>query len=193
MSVLLNYRCYSPTYNFTDTSIHAKPYRYTTNVSKLAPTIDASNPNELPVTRELTAAFLSSLQSLNITLRFFSGSWNIFDSVHTIDPVEYSILLTSETIYRTDNLEPLLNVMQAACTGKPAAAPDISSLKIEESDSAEGPRLDYMCLVAAKVLYFGVGGGVSDFLKALESRQGRVDTVLERKAGVGRKNMHVRW
>ncbi|KAF8962313.1 hypothetical protein BDZ97DRAFT_1662958 [Flammula alnicola] len=178
------------------TSIHADPYRYTTNDSEIAPTIDPSTPGELPITPELKAAFLSSLQSLNITLRFFSGSWNTFDPIHTIGPAGYNTLLTSETIYRTDSLDPLLNLMQAACTGKPAATLEhlVSSLKVvEEPDSAEGPRPDYMCLVAAKVLYFGVGGGVSDFLKAVESRKGRVDTVLERKAGVGRKVMHVRW
>ena len=58
----------------------------------------------------------------------------------------------------------------------------------------------YLCLVAAKVLYFGVGGGVSEFTKLIEAPtkttgrpRGKVETVLERHVGVGRKVMNVQW
>ena len=58
----------------------------------------------------------------------------------------------------------------------------------------------YLCLVAAKVLYFGVGGGVSEFTKLIETPakttgrpRGKVETVLERNVGVGRKVMNVQW
>ena len=58
----------------------------------------------------------------------------------------------------------------------------------------------YLCLVAAKVLYFGVGGGVSEFTKLIETPvkttgrpRGKVEIVLERNVGVGRKVMNVQW
>lgn len=57
----------------------------------------------------------------------------------------------------------------------------------------EGGDPERLCLVAAKVLYFGVGGGVSDFLRAVVATKARVETVLERKEGVGRKVMRVWW
>ncbi|KAF5318610.1 hypothetical protein D9619_010777 [Psilocybe cf. subviscida] len=172
------------------TSIHADPYRYTTNDSEVAPTVGPKVAGELPITPELKEAFLASLESLNISLHFFSGSWDSFDPLKTAGPTGYDIVLSSETIYRTESLPPLLNLMASACTGRPTSLEGIvSSLSIEESGSSK----DYLCLVAAKVLYFGVGGGVSDFVRAVEGRKGRIETVLERTAGVGRKIMRVWW
>jgi protein-histidine N-methyltransferase len=134
--------------------------------------------------------FLALWESLNISFRFFSGFWNSFDPLKIAGPTGYDIVLTSETIYRTESLPPLLNLMASACTGKPTSLEGIvSSLSIKES----GNPKDYLCLVAAKVLYFGVGGGVSDFVRAVEGRGGRIETVLERTAGVGRKIMRVQW
>jgi len=53
----------------------------------------------------------------------------------------------------------------------------------------------YLCLVAAKVLYFGVGGGVSEFVRTVEGSpwKGKVETVWEKIAGVGRSVMRIRW
>ncbi|KJA26922.1 hypothetical protein HYPSUDRAFT_132346 [Hypholoma sublateritium FD-334 SS-4] len=169
------------------------PYRYTTNDSETAPTIDLNVPGEVIITPQLKSAFLESLASLNITLRFFSGSWDTFSPIETAGKSGYDVLLTSETIYRTESLGPLINLMHSACTGKapPTLESLVSDLNISKSTPSESrPSL---CLVAAKVLYFGVGGGVSDFLQAIEGHKGRVETVLERRAGVGRKIMRVYW
>lgn len=161
-----------------DTSTHADTYRTSMNDDDMAPTIHNVASGELPITPEFKAAFLETLQSLNISLRFFSGSWDTFNPVSTsADPAEsakYDILLTSETIYRNESLRPLIDLMRRACP-------------------AESADANYLCLVAAKVLYFGVGGGVSDFLEAVEKEKATVETVLERTAGVGRKIMRVRW
>lgn len=89
------------------------------------------------------------------------------------------MLLTSETIYRNESLRPLIDLMRKACLGDPTT----------ESTHAD----NYLCLVAAKVLYFGVGGGVSDFLLAVGAENARVETVFERNIGVGRKIMKVYW
>jgi protein-histidine N-methyltransferase len=55
----------------------------------------------------------------------------------------------------------------------------------------------YLCLVAAKVLYFGVGGSVSEFVQTVEDspglEKGNVETVWEKKAGVGRRVMRIHW
>lgn len=174
-------------------------YRSSISDSKVAPTLDITTPGELPITGELKTAFLSSLLALNVSIRFFSGSWNTFNPTCTMGSDCYNIVLTSETIYQTDNLESLVDLIQAACTGKTEASLNdlTSSLHISENlaeeHTFETSSLPYQCLVAAKVLYFGVGGGVLEFLKSVERRKGRAKTVQEHKTGVGRKVIRVEW
>lgn len=168
------------------------------NDSEIAPTIDITVPGELPITSELKTAFLASLVALNITIKFFSGSWNTFNPVATIGSDYYNLILTSETIYQMDSLESLVDLMQAACIGKTTESLNnlMSSLTMSEKSAEEdtfGASCPYQCLVAAKVLYFGVGGGILEFLKRIERRKGRAMTVQERKVGVGRKVIRVEW
>ncbi|RDB18695.1 Histidine protein methyltransferase 1 [Hypsizygus marmoreus] len=154
---------------------------------------DCSTPGDLRITSELKQAFLSSLAERNISLRFFSGSWDTFDVSNTGG--KYDVVLTSETIYRTDSLLALINLMQAA-SGPSGSIADGSQLSLipESGDSA------YLCLVASKILYFGVGGGVSEFVGIVEGsnvrdgvKRGKVETVWELSTGVGRKVMRVQW
>ncbi|KAF8869631.1 hypothetical protein CPB84DRAFT_1818567 [Gymnopilus junonius] len=178
------------------TSHHADTYRSSINDTEIAPTISFTDPGELPITPELKAAFLHSIESLNISLRFFSGSWNTFKPLDTIGSAGYDIVLTSETIYRTENLNPLIELLQTACISEPHStlAKLVSSqLKLEDTTAENNLDHDYLCLVAAKVLYFGVGGGVSDFLKLVQGRKGETSTVLERNSGVGRLIILIRW
>ena len=161
---------------------------------------EPESPGELPITAELKAAFVTSLHAHGVTLRFFSGSWDTFDLERVGG--RYDVVLTSETIYRTESLPSLIGLMQAAC-GYGEAVPFeqlTSSLLSISSPSASSPAT-YICLVAAKVLYFGVGGGVSEFMRAVEgtnspgggAKSGRVETVWEHKVGVGRNVMRVKW
>ena len=171
-------------------------YRSSINNFEIASTLDITVSGELEITPELKAAFLSSLLALNVTIRFFSGSWNTFNPAFTIGPDCYNMILTSETIYQTDSLESLVDLMQAACTGKAEASlsDQISSLNISEQLAEEvTSEAPYQCFVATKVLYFGVGGGVLEFLKLIEQRKGRAKTVQERKVGVGRRIIRVEW
>ena len=168
------------------------------NDSEIAPTLDITAPGELPITPELKSAFLSSLVALNISIRFFSGSWNTFNPAATIGSDCYNVILTSETIYQMDSLESLVDLLQAACIGEKKESLNdlISSLTVSEKSAKDdnfGASCPYQCLVAAKVLYFGVGGGVLEFLKRIERRKGRTVTVQERKVGVGRKVIRVEW
>jgi protein-histidine N-methyltransferase len=113
----------------------------------------------------LLAAFAESLATYSITLRFFSGSWEAFE----MDGAGYDLVLASETIYRLESLRPLARVLRRSC----------------ERDAA--------CLVAAKVLYFGVGGGVAEFVRVVESMGGTIESAWERNVGVGRRIMRVVW
>lgn len=87
-------------------------------------------------------------------------------------------MLTSETIYRTESLPSLTAIMRGACNADVPKSVD-----------------DYLCLVAAKVLYFGVGGGVAEFVRCVRDldRGGTVETVWEKTQGVERRVMSVRW
>ena len=103
--------------------------------------------------------------------------------------------LTSETIYRPDGLNALIKLMGEAC-GYGAGTKNREG-RLEETTrrklSLGSPliRGTYTCLVAAKVLYFGVGGGVSQFVRAVEEGThtqekslGKVEVVWVRKGGV---------
>jgi protein-histidine N-methyltransferase len=128
-------------------------------------------PGELTVTPELLTAFTASLDAHNVRLRFFSGGWTFLRERLAQNP-PYDIVLASETIYRTDALDPFLRVLRAVMREAPQRT---------------------LCLVAAKVFYFGVGGGVQEFVRAVEDESGTVDIVWEHREGVGRRIMRVEW
>lgn len=182
----------------------SESYRATENDSQSesgTPSLpDPQSPGELPITAELKAAFVSSLQAHGITIRFFSGSWDAFD----IEGVggKYDMVLTSETIYRTESLPSLIGLMRAACgCGETVPLEQRVSSQLSISAPSVSSPATYLCLVAAKVLYFGVGGGVSEFIRAVEeaanagggTKSGRVVTVWEHKVGVGRNVMRIKW
>ncbi|KAJ7162229.1 hypothetical protein C8R46DRAFT_1103935 [Mycena filopes] len=150
-------------------------YRATAADPTECPAADPDVPGELPITPALKSAFTASLANLGIALVFSSGPW---ESLTTRLNSPYDIVLTSETIYRNEALPALIELLRGAC-----------------ADSKEP-----LCLVAAKILYFGVGGGVSEFVEVLRSKamvdrgcSGTVESVWERKVGVGRKIMRIKW
>lgn len=166
------------------------------------PPPDPTQDGDLPITPTLTSAFLESLKVYNIDLRFLCGSWDSFDIKKTGGT--YDLILTSETVYRMDSLPSLVGLMQRACVGdgltNNSLAEEVAAkLVIDEERS---PKRDFpICLVAAKLVYFGVGGGVSEFVKAVEeypirsegNQKGKVEVVWEKKEGVKRCIMQVRW
>ncbi|RPD55528.1 hypothetical protein L226DRAFT_537017 [Lentinus tigrinus ALCF2SS1-7] len=165
------------------------------------PPADPTQAGELPITPVLTAAFLESLKTYRVHLKFFSGSWATLD-VDAPDRGPYDILLTSETIYRTASLQSLVNLMRRATVnqGRTESLEEAASrLTLEDAESLKLlAREPYLCLVAAKLVYFGVGGGVSEFVDAIErpkegGRLGTVQTVLEMSRGVKRSVMRVVW
>jgi protein-histidine N-methyltransferase len=154
-----------------------------------APPPDPSEPGELPLPRALRAAFTQSLADAGITLRFFAGGWSSF-------PVDapYTLVLSSETIYETRSLPALIRLLRLAASATPAGEDgDAVSDRLSAATSRLRVSPRTKTLVAAKVLYFGVGGGVSDFADAVEREHGRVEKVWENESGVGRQIMDVEW
>lgn len=83
-----------------------------------------------------------------------------------------------------DSLPSLVETMRLASI---QVQPNSKATSVDES-------LGSTCLVAAKVLYFGVGGGVSDFMGFVERNgYGKARVVWERKTGVGRVIMSVEF
>jgi len=145
----------------------------------------------LTVTKELLDAFTASLDAHKVRLCFFAGSWSsLREKLPYQGRPPYDIVLASETIYRTEALTAFLSVLRTA-TAKPMAAAAAAADATSQCDQeVVRPPL---CLVAAKVLYFGVGGGVQGFVHVVEGEHGTVRTVWEHREGVGRIIMCVEW
>jgi protein-histidine N-methyltransferase len=145
-------------------------------------------PGSITVSQALLSAFTASLETHKVLLRFFAGSWAT--SLHDLlflplPPRPYDIVLASETIYRSETLDAFIGLLRAATT-----MPTPSSETTRNVPELPPPPL---CLVAAKVLYFGVGGGVEGFVRAVEAEGGSVRTVWEHREGVGRRIMRIEW
>ena len=165
------------------------------------PPADPKQIGTLPISSELVAAFLATLQERNITIRFFSGSWDTFNVAHGGGP--FDIVLTSETIYRTESLPALVRLLHDACRETNSLEEKTAQMKISTANGDQpNEGAPYLCLVAAKLVYFGVGGGVAEFIRAVKEREGasttgtaipRVETLWEHTEGVKRIVMRVIW
>ncbi|KAL5498805.1 hypothetical protein ACEPAH_2160 [Sanghuangporus vaninii] len=154
-------------------------------------------PGDLQITPELLTTFRSSLEEQHISIRFIAGSWqSLADNNDNVCTFPFDITLTSETIYQTSSLPSLITFLKRCASSTSGDDDGIATrtqeLSIEETGSRKGGR-GLLCLVAAKVLYFGVGGGVMEFERAVREAGGKTSTVLERKTGVGRRIMSVEW
>ncbi|BFZ61754.1 hypothetical protein YB2330_002829 [Saitoella coloradoensis] len=113
------------------------------------------NDGEIDVTDENKTAFLNELQTKNIQITLLSGGWGERMLGYMKPPP--SILLASETIYSPNSLPAFMDVLHGCCAAGSQA------------------------LIAAKKVYFGVGGGVDEFKQAVEGRNmltwGPVDEV----------------
>ncbi len=99
----------------------------------------ADGHGELAITPELVSAFRTSLAAHGVQVNFIAGAWTNYPP-----PAQgMDLILTSETVYALPSLPPLVQLLHTY-----AAA-------------------DAAVLVAAKVIYFGVGGGVEAFKQTL--------------------------
>ena len=126
-------------------------------------------------------AFIDSLKDHGIQLRFWAGSWSSFEPRRQGD-TPFDLIITSETIYRSTNVLPLLSVLRSA-----SKAPPKTGLLSNFPTLGRSRDIAPIVLVAAKVLYFGVGGSIDEFTSLAEKAGATVSTVFEVEMGVGRR------
>ncbi|KAL4222431.1 Histidine protein methyltransferase 1 [Mactra antiquata] len=107
---------------------------------------------------------LNKTDQCKCTCRYFSGDWNYFREQMIQEQVRYDIILTAETIYKTENYKKLTQIFHSFLTD-------------------EG-----VIFVAAKSHYYGVGGGVCDF-ECFVKKEGifHIETCCTIDAGVPRQ------
>ncbi|KAL8920174.1 MAG: hypothetical protein Q9208_006420 [Pyrenodesmia sp. 3 TL-2023] len=132
---------------------------------------------DLEITPALLSSFKAVLAERNIHIRPIAGSWGttlaslIFPA--SDPPPGHTLVLASETIYSPESTLAFticLEEMMCRC-----------------EEGGRGGRVNW--LVAAKKMYFGVGGGVDEFLAMLRARGGEGNAVWhtdEMGGGVGR-------
>lgn len=96
--------------------------------------------DELLLTPLLLESFLDSMKAVNISLTFISGSWGRTFS-ELIKPYSVDYIISSETIYSVETL------------------PVVAETVLDVVRSGEATAL-----IAAKNIYFGVGGSVIEFI-----------------------------
>ncbi|KAK6505545.1 hypothetical protein TWF481_007440 [Arthrobotrys musiformis] len=146
-------------------------YLHATNTlpSTSQPTEEVSEETpEIELTQSLLSSFLSTLQSHNITISFLSGSWSedmislIHGGITSSTPeTMYPLILASETIYSPSSIPAFVEMLEHTLshTGK--------------------------AYIAAKDIYFGVGGSVKDFVDIIHAKGWKWDIAREEKRGVG--------
>ena len=126
---------------------------------------------------QLVGGTMDTLNSANITVDLISGAWGE-DVVDLIKPRpsgstrEWNLLvLASETIYSPKTLQSFCDTLMTLFREYPGRA---------------------KALIAAKKIYFGVGGGVDEFVRAIEHKGGLCRSILEvNTAGVNRVILEV--
>ncbi|XP_028966604.1 histidine protein methyltransferase 1 homolog, partial [Galendromus occidentalis] len=111
-----------------------------------------------PVIRHLTAPNCKLLRNTDVKIRFFCGDWALFQA-----PTKYDMIVTSETIYRQENYKSLLDLFTHCL--KPGG----------------------LVIVAAKAVYFGVGGSVHEFQEFCKQSLWNVQTLWKGNADVPRE------
>ena len=136
---------------------------------------------DLEITRDLLSRFVSDLSLNNIHVSGISGAWNhaFNDLVGPFHQPQQgkateTILLASETIYSPASIRAFCDTL----------------LSVLGQGMALGGNT--IAFIAAKRIYFGVGGGVDEFRRILEDLGGEAKTVWETEdTGVGRVIMQV--
>lgn len=128
--------------------------------------VEWAREGEVDVTCASQDAFLAALESSGITIEGLSGSWSplMAQQIGRVD-----LILASETIYATQNLDAFVTLLQ-------------QTLK---RDSGEA-------LVAAKCVYFGVGGGVEEFTRKLKMANMTAQPVFHSRDGVRRTILSIK-
>ncbi len=122
--------------------------------------------SDIEITADLIANFQSDLKSRRISVSAISGPWGEQFNQILLPSLAYDkiIILASETIYSPQSLSSFSRVLNVALKG-----------------ASEG-----RALVAAKKVYFGVGGSMSEFVRQMELLGCGVRLLDESGQGVAR-------
>jgi protein-histidine N-methyltransferase len=130
---------------------------------------------ELELTPEVMQAFQSFLASSRIALTFLSGGWSsefveiLYGGVEPYEGLQ-TFIMGAETIYSPFALTSFADTL-------------VSILHREWSESATD---QVVAFVAAKRLYFGVGGSLDDFVDMIQTLGVNVIPMREETEGVRR-------
>lgn len=137
---------------------------------------------DLEITPDLLSQFVKDLSDKVISISGISGTWSEafndllvpFENSGNWSQIE-TIFLASETIYSPKSIRPFTQVL-------------LKALKSAEETHGHG-----RALIATKNIYFGVGGGLDEFLEVLTQLGGKGAKVWESKGkGIGRVIVEIR-
>ncbi|RCK60800.1 Histidine protein methyltransferase 1 [Candida viswanathii] len=133
------------------------------------------NNDELFLTSQLLEQFKADLAGFNIDLKFISGGWgNEFNQLVANDAIDF--IISSETIYSPESL--------------PIVAESIKEILLGSLAKSS------MALVAAKNIYFGVGGSLIEFINyfnSIKTKEFEVDVEEINDAQLKRSLVYIRY
>lgn len=131
---------------------------------------------ELEIDEDLARGFLACLTSYEITLSFLSGAWS----------PEFVQLVIEKMGTRSSQF----TVIGAETIYSPAALKSFADTLIALLETM--PSTETIAIIAAKKVYFGVGGSMEDFCDAVQSKGMKVQQIREESDGVRRAVVEVR-
>jgi protein-histidine N-methyltransferase len=130
---------------------------------------------EFEISPNIVQEFLASMDSFKVKLSFFSGAWSP-EFVQMVDQDVSSMarltVVGAETIYSPAALNSFAETLMTL---------------LKKGDSVEKTAL-----IAAKKVYFGVGGSMEDFCDIVRSKGGVVEQIREESDGVRRAVVEVK-
>ncbi|CAH2096363.1 unnamed protein product [Euphydryas editha] len=99
--------------------------------------------------------------------KFYSGDWDSFDKLLE-ESEKFDIILTSDTLYNTNNYNKLINLFQHRL-----------------SDNG-------VIFIASKTHYFGVGGGTSQFESAIKDTSLKSEVIWKKRNGFQREILKIK-
>ena len=131
---------------------------------------------ELEIDEDLMTNFLSSLKSHDINLSFFSGAWS----------PEFVRL----TVQNMGSKPARLTILGAETIYSPFALASFAETLMDLLNQM--PSAEKVALIAAKKVYFGVGGSLEDFCDTVRVKGAVVKQIREESDGVRRAVVEIK-
>ncbi|KAL1960811.1 hypothetical protein VTO42DRAFT_6641 [Malbranchea cinnamomea] len=143
---------------------------------------DADPISEVDIDDKLINDFRADMAAYGISFTFISGPWSPewADMAFPL-PKEgeqplvgkgYTLLFSSETIYSPDSLPDFVQLLVSIL--------DRAADRQHSPDSSNAKYSNPKALIAAKKLYFGLGGGIDSFVSTLKEMAGERASVIEK-------------